>query len=123
MIFDIRNTQMVWRGITLSGFGSTKAEITQSGDGSNKIIFGVSGECITVPNFTRTWTITASFNLCSTCYQILEQDNLYNLEDVLIIRDLNTGKSDTFTHCTITSVKEDSEERIVTWQAAKRNGK
>ncbi len=125
MLFDIRNIELVWRGITLTGFGQSKVEITQSGEGSNELIFGVAGECISIPNYKRRWTITATFHPYSVCYPILEQDNLYNFEDTLIVRDLNTGTSDIFTYCTISSVnkKQDSEERSVTWQAAKRNGK
>ena len=126
MAYNVKNIELVWRGLTLTGFGSQKVEITQPTNGeSGSIIYGIFGECFTVPNMTRGWFITASFHPLCLSYPILEQDNIYNFEDTLIVRDLNTGTSDIFTYCRIysTSKKKDSDERLVTWYAAKRNGR
>lgn len=127
MTYNIKNVELVWRGLTLTGFGSQKVEIDQSGQNmeSSKIIYGIFGECFTVPNPTRCWMITATFHPMSLSYPILEQDNLYNFEDTLIVRDLNNGTTDIFTYCTIyaTVKKKDSNERVVIWRAAKRNGR
>ncbi len=127
MVYDIKNVELVWRGLTLTGFGSLKAEINQAGENmsSGNIVYGMFGECFIVPNPKRGWQITATFNPLSLSYPILEQDNLYNYENTLIIRDLNNGSTDIFTNCIIqaTVKKKDSDERIVTWIAAKRNGR
>ncbi len=126
MVYNVKNVELVWRGLTLTGFGSQKVEIIQSGEGkSTQIIYGIFGECFTVPNPKRGWLITATFHPLSLSYPILEQDNLYNFVDTLIVRDLNIGSTDIFTECTIyaTGRKKDSDERIVIWQAAKRNNR
>lgn len=126
MTYNIKNVELVWRGLTLTGFGSQKVEIRQTTDGqSTEIIYGIFGECFTVPNPKRGWLITATFHPLSLSYPILEQDNLYNFVDTLIVRDLNTGTTDIFTECTISAAgqKKDSAERTVIWHAAKRNNR
>ncbi len=126
MIYNVRNMELVWRGLTLTGFGSQKVEITQPQDmASGNLVYGIFGECFSIPNNKRGWQIVASFHPLSLSYPILEQDNLYNFADTLIVRDLNTGVTDIFTDCIIfsTDKKKDSDERIVTWLAAKRNGR
>ncbi len=126
MVYDIKNVELVWRGLTLSGFGSKKVEIEQPQHmSSSSIVYGIFGEYFTVPNNKRSWLITATFQPLSLSYPILEQDNLYNLEDTLIIRDLNNGVTDIFTGCSIYVIakKKDCDERVVTWLAAKRNGR
>lgn len=127
MAYNIQNVELVWRGLTLTGFGSQKVEIDQSGEdmASGNIVYGIFGECFTAPNPKRGWQITATFHPLSLSYPILEQDNLYNFEDTLIVRDLNNGTTDIFTNCIIfaTNKKKDSNERTVTWLAAKRNGR
>ncbi len=127
MTYNIKNVELVWRGLTLTGFGSQKVEIDQDGQdmSSGAIVYGIFGECFSLPNPKRGWRITATFHPLSLSYPILEQDNLYNFEDTLIVRDLNNGTTDIFTNCIIyaTLKKKDSDERVVTWLAAKRNGR
>ncbi len=127
MTYNVKNVELVWRGLTLTGFGSQKVEINQSGTemSSTNLVYGIFGESFTIPNNKRGWYITATFHPLSLSYPILEQDNLYNFEDTLIVRDLNNGTTDIFTNCTIyaTEKKKDSDERTVTWVAAKRNGR
>lgn len=122
--FNIANVELVWRGITLTGFASGKVDITQLNASSSAVI-GIAGECIKVPAHNRCWSIKTTFNPFSLSYPILEQDNLYNTEDTLIVRDLNTGTNDIFTFCTISTVgsKKDGGERTVEWHAVKRNGR
>lgn len=124
MSYNIKNIQLVWRGITLEGFASSKVNLSQKNEGS-VILHGCLGECVSIPNPAREWKITAKFHPMSTAYLILEQDSLYNFQDTLIIRDLNTGSSDIFTYCSISILtnKKDSDERTVEWTAAKRNGR
>ena len=127
MTYNVKNVELVWRGLTLTGFGSQKVEITQSGEdmASSNLLYGIFGECFSIPNNRRGWFITAAVHPLTLSYPILEQDNLYNFEDTLIVRDLNTGTTDIFTCCMIyaTGKKKDSDERTVTWIAAKRNGR
>ncbi len=122
-LYNIRNTELVWRGLTLTGFSEVKVGIAQGGD-SNVQVIGIAGECFTHPNNKRVWTISSSFNINSLCYPILEQDNLNNIEDTLILRDLNIGTSDIYTNCSIMSITSDNNIRkTVTWHAVKRNGR
>lgn len=122
-LYNIRNTELVWRGLTLTGFSEVKVGITQAG-GSNVQVIGIAGECFTHPNNKRVWTISSSFNINSLSYPILEQDNLNNIEDTLILRDLNIGTSDIYTNCSIMSItSEDNIRKLVTWHAVKRNGR
>ncbi len=122
-LYNIRNTELVWRGLTLTGFSEVKVGITQTG-GSNVQVIGIAGECFTHPNNKRVWTISSSFNINSLSYPILEQDNLNNIEDTLILRDLNIGTSDIYTNCSIMSItSEDNIRKLVTWHAVKRNGR
>ena len=56
---------------------------------------------------------------------MLIEDNLNNVEDTLVVRDLNTGISDTFSDCVIMNIsgEQDSSTRTVTWNALYRNNK
>ena len=121
--FNIRNVELVWRGLTLSGFASSKVEVAQGEASSVTTVFGIAGESINVPNPKRNWTIRSSFHVFSLSYSILEQDNLNHVEDTLIVRDLNSGTTDIFTKCVISSIgnKRDGNERVVTWSAPLRN--
>ena len=124
-LYNTKNTQLVWRGLTLSGFGSEKINIAQGSGTSTLMYIGISGETINCPNPKRTWNITSTFLANSPSYKILEQDNLNHVEDMLLVRDLNTGITDIFTSCTIKSItsRKDGEARTVFWEASKRNYK
>ena len=124
-IYNTKNTELVWRGVTLSGFASEKINISQGSEPSNLMYIGISGETINCPNPKRTWTIISTFLADSLSYRILEQDNLNHIEDLLLVRDLNNGEVDLFSQCTIVSVgsRTDGKYRTVSWQAAKRNYK
>lgn len=124
-MYDIKNAQFVWRGITLSGFGDDhKYSITQNGD-SVTPYKGVAGEGLNIANNQRMWTITSTFKVDSTSLPILLQDNLNRIEDTLVVRDLNTGISDSFEACVILNIsgEQDSNTRTVTWSALTRNGR
>lgn len=123
-LYNIRNTELVWRGLTLTGFSEVKVGVTQEGV-SNVQVIGIAGESFTHPNNKRVWQISSSFSINSLCYPILEQDNLNNIEDTLIVRDLNIGTSDIYTNCVIMSIVSDNTNarKTVTWHAVKRNGR
>ena len=127
-VFNIDNIELVWRGITLSGFGTDKVSVSQGGgtnSSSNTIVIGIAGECFTHPNTSRTWTITTQLHGLSTSYPILIQDNLNNIEDTLIIRDLNSGMTNTYTNCTVSQISTaaDGRTNTVVWTAVKCNGR
>lgn len=124
-MYDIKNAQFVWRGITLSGFGDDhKYNITQNGDSATPYK-GVAGEGLNIANNQRMWNITSTFKVDSLSLPILIQDNLNRIEDTLVVRDLNTGVSDSFGDCVILNIsgEQDSNTRTVTWSALTRNGK
>ena len=123
-LYNIRNTELVWRGLTLSGFSDVKVGVSQEGQ-SNTLVIGIAGENFIHPNNKRQCKISSSFSINSYCYPILEQDNLNNIEDTLIVRDLNIGTSDIYTNCVIMSITSDenSTRKTVTWHAIKRNGR
>ena len=124
-MYDIKNAQFVWRGITLSGFGDDhKYSITQNGD-SVTPYKGVAGEGLNIANNQRMWTITTTLKVDSTSLPILIQDNLNRTEGDLVVRDLNTGISDSFADAVILNItgEQDSNTRTVTWSALTRNGK
>ena len=124
-MYDIKNAQFVWRGITLTGFGDDhKYNITQNGD-SATTYKGVAGEGLNIANNQRMWNITTSLKVDSTSLPILIQDNLNRTEGTLVVRDLNTGISDSFEDAFIqnSSGEQDSGTRTVTWSALTRNGK
>ena len=124
-MYDIKNAQFVWRGITLSGFGDDhKYSISQNGD-SVTSYKGVAGEGFNIKNNQRMWTITSTFKADSTSLPILLQDNLNVTEGDLVIRDLNTEISDSFGNAVIMNIsgEQDSNTRTVTWTALTRNGK
>ena len=124
-MYDIKNAQFVWRGITLSGFGDDhKYNITQNGDSATPYK-GVAGEGLNIANNQRMWNVTTTFKVDSTSLPILIQDNLNRIENDLVIRDLNTGISDSFEDAVILNIsgEQDSNTRTVTWSALTRNGK
>ena len=124
-MYDAKNIQFVWRGMTLTGTGDDHAyNITQQND-SFTPYKGVQGEGLNIVNNARQWQITRSFKVDSPSLPVLIQDNLNGTEDTLVIRDLNTGLVDTFSNCVIMNIsgEQDSATRIVTWNALSRNGK
>lgn len=124
-MYDIKNAQFVWRGITLTGFGDDhKYNITQNGDSATPYK-GVAGEGLNIANNQRMWNITTSLKVNSTSLPILIQDNLNRTEGTLVVRDLNTGISDSFEDAFIQNIsgEQDSGTRTVTWSALTRNGK
>lgn len=124
-MYDIKNAQFVWRGLTLSGFGDDhKYNITQNGDSATPYK-GVAGEGLNIANNQRMWNITTTFKVDSTSLPILLQDNLNRIEGDLVVRDLNTGISDSFADAVILNIsgEQDSNTRTVTWSALTRNGK
>ena len=124
-IYDAKNIQFVWRGVTLTGTGDDFAyNINQQGD-SFKPYKGVQGEGLNIVNNTRQWQISRTFKVDSVSLPMLLEDNLNNVEDTLVIRDLNTGREDVFSECVIINVssERDSATRTVTWHSLNRNSK
>ena len=124
-VYDVKNVQFVWRGITLTGTGDEFAyNISQQGT-SISPYKGVQGEGLNIVNNTRQWRISRSFKVDSNSMPMLVEDNLNFVEDTLVLRDLNTGKEDVFTDCVIVDIsgEKDSGTRTVTWNALYRNGK
>ena len=123
-IYNIKNTNISWRGITLEGFGNEKICISQNNhQGSMIPIIGIFGEYFYYPNVQRSWQISSSFLVNSPTYRLLEQDNNKRIQGSLIIRDLNLGTSDIFTDACIYILndKKDAASRQVTWISVKRN--
>ena len=124
-MYDAKNIQFVWRGMTLTGTGDDHAyNIIQQND-SFTPYKGVQGEGLNIVNNSRQWQITRSFKVDSPSLPVLIEDNLNGTEDTLVVRDLNTGLVDTFSNCVIMNIsgEQDSSTRIVTWNALMRNGK
>ena len=124
-VYDAKNIQFVWKGETLTGTGDDHAyNISQSGE-SFKPYKGVQGEGLNIVNNQREWHITRSFKVDSKSLPMLYEDNMNCVEDTLVIRDLNTGKDDTFSECVVLSIggEQDSGTRTVTWNALGRNNK
>ena len=124
-VYDAKNIQFVWRGMTLTGTGDDHAyNIIQQND-SFTPYKGVQGEGLNIVNNARQWQITRSFKVDSPSLPVLIEDNLNGTEDTLVVRDLNTGLVDTFSNCVIMNIsgEQDSSTRIVTWNALMRNGK
>ena len=124
-VYDSKNIEFTWRGLTLTGTGDNHAySITQQGDSINPYK-GIQGEGLNIVNNTRQWRISRSFKVDSTSLPTLIEDNMNYVEDTLVIRDLNTGRTDTFTDCVILNIsgEQDSDTRVVTWSALYRNGK
>ncbi len=124
-VYDSKNIEFMWRGITLSGTGDDHAySIAQQGE-SVQPYKGVQGEGLNIANNQRMWRITRSFKADSVSLPMLIEDNINYTEDTLVVRDLNTGISDTFTDCVISSIsgEQDARTRVVTWSALYRNGK
>ena len=124
-MYDAKNIQFVWRGMTPTGTGDDHAyNIIQQND-SFTPYKGVQGEGLNIVNNARQWQITRSFKVDSPSLPVLIEDNLNGTEDILVVRDLNTGLVDTFSNCVIMNIsgEQDSSTRIVTWNALMRNGK
>lgn len=124
-VYNTKNTELVWRGITLSGFSSDKICIEQGSEMSTLLYVGISGEYFNCPNPKRFWTIKSTFLANSPSYKILEQDNLNHTEGTLIIRDINLDETIWFIDSTITTVdiRKDEQSRTVIWRACKRDNK
>ena len=124
-VYDSKNIEFMWRNVTLTGTGDDHAySISQQGD-SIQPYKGVQGEGLNIINNARQWRITRTFKVDSTSLPMLIEDNINYVEDTLVVRDLNTGKSDTFTDCVILNIsgEQDARTRTVTWSALYRNGK
>lgn len=124
-MYSTLNTQFVWRGITLSGFGDDhKYSISQNGDSATPYK-GVDGEGLNIANNQRMWNITTTFKVDSLSLPILKEDNLNRTEGELVIRDLDAPNSDIFQNAVILNIsgEQDSNTRTVTWSALTRNGK
>ncbi len=124
-IYDAKNIQFVWKGITLTGTGDDHAyNLTQQND-SFTTYKGVQGEGLNIVNNQRQWRISRSFKVDSKSMPMLLEDNLNCVEDTLVLRDLNTGRDDVFSECVVINVsgEKDSGTRIVTWNALGRNNK
>ena len=124
-VYDSKNIDFMWRNVTLTGTGDDHAySISQQGD-SIQPYKGVQGEGLNIINNARQWRITRTFKVDSTSLPMLIEDNINYVEDTLVVRDLNTGKSDTFTDCVILNIsgEQDARTRTVTWSALYRNGK
>ena len=124
-VYDVKNVQFVWRGITLTGTGNEFAyNISQQGT-SVSPYKGVQGEGLNVVNNTRQWQISRSFKVDSKSLPMLIEDNQNYIEDTLVIRDLNTNREDVFSDCVIAGIsgERDAGTRVVTWSALYRNGK
>ena len=124
-VYDVKNVQFVWRGVTLTGTGDDFAyNVAQTG-ASIQPYKGVQGEGLNIVNNTRQWQISRSFKVDSVSLPMLIEDNLNFVEDTLVIRDLNTNREDVFSDCVITNIsgERDSGTRTVTWNALYRNQK
>ena len=124
-MYDAKNIQFVWRGMTLTGTGDDHAyNIIQQND-SFTPYKGVQGEGLNIVNNARQWQIPRYFQVDSPSLPVLIEDNLNGTEDTLVVRDLNTVLVDTFSNCVIMNIsgEQDSSTRIVTWNALMRNGK
>lgn len=125
MAYDVKNAQIIWRGITITGFGDDhKYDITQNGDSFTQYK-GVAGEGMNIVNNQRMWGVTTSLKADSSSLPILEADNDKRIEGTLIVRDLNIGKADVFEGCVVQNVSgnKDSSTRTVTFAALTKNGK
>ena len=124
-VYDAKNTQFVWRGVTLTGTGDAHAYSITQQNNSFTSYKGVMGEGLNIINNQRQWQITRSFKVDSVSLPMLIEDNLNYVEDTLVIRDLNTNSDEVFTDCVILSIsgEQDAGTRTVTWNALYRNGK
>ena len=124
-VYDAKNTQFVWRGVTLTGAGDAHAYSITQQNNSFTSYKGVMGEGLNIINNQRQWQITRSFKVDSVSLPMLIEDNLNYVEDTLVIRDLNTNSDEVFTDCVILSIsgEQDAGTRTVTWNALYRNGK
>lgn len=93
-VYDSKNIEFMWRNVTLTGTGDDHAySISQQGD-SIQPYKGVQGEGLNIINNARQWRITRTFKVDSTSLPMLIEDNINYVEDTLVVRDLNTGKSE-----------------------------
>jgi len=124
-VYDAKNIQFVWKGITLTGTGDDHAyNLIQSGN-SFDTYKGVQGEGLNIVNNKRAYKITRTFKVDSESLPMLIEDNLNYVEDTLVVRDLNTGRDDVYTECVIVDIsgEKDSATRTVSWSALGRNNK
>ncbi len=124
-VYDAKNIQFVWKGITLTGAGDDHAYDISQENASFKTYKGVQGEGLNIVNNQRQWEITRSFKVDSASMPMLLEDNMNCVEDTLVVRDLNTGRDDVFSECVIESVEgeKDAATRTVKWHALGRNNK
>ena len=124
-VYDAKNIQFVWKGITLTGTGDDHAYSIMQQNQSFTPYKGVQGEGLNIVNNKRNWKITRSFKVDSESMPMLLEDNLNCVEDTLVVRDLNTGRDDVYSECVIVEIsgEKDSGTRIVTWNALGRNNK
>ena len=124
-VYDAKNIQFVWKGITLTGAGDDHAYDISQENASFKSYKGVQGEGLNIVNNQRQWKITRSFKVDSASMPMLLEDNMNCVEDTLVVRDLNTGRDDVFSECVIESVEgeKDAATRTVKWHALGRNNK
>ena len=124
-VYDAKNIQFVWKGISLTGTGDDHAySLSQSND-SFTPYKGVQGEGLNIVNNKRTYKISRTFKVDSESLPMLLEDNLNCVEDTLIVRDLNTGRDDVYSECVIIHIdgEKDSATRTVSWSALGRNNK
>ncbi len=124
-VYDAKNIQFVWRGVTLTGAGDSHAYSITQVNSSITPYKGVQGEGLNIVNNNRQWQISRSFKVDSESMPMLLEDNMNIVEDTLVLRDLNTGRDDVFSECVIINVEGESDAgtRKVTWNALGRNNK
>lgn len=124
-VYDAKNIQFVWKGISLTGTGDDHAYSLSQPNSSFTPYKGVQGEGLNIVNNRRVYQISRTFKVDSESLPMLLEDNLNCVEDTLIVRDLNTGRDDVYSECVILSVtgEKDSGTRTVTWSALGRNNK
>ena len=78
-VYDAKNIQFVWRGMTLTGAVDDHAyNITQQND-SFTSYKGVQGEGLNIINNQRQWQISRSFKVDGASLPVLIKDNLNNV--------------------------------------------
>ncbi|MEE3349123.1 MAG: hypothetical protein VZR09_03705 [Candidatus Gastranaerophilaceae bacterium] len=124
-VYDAKNIQFVWKGVTLTGTGDDHAYSITQVNSSFTPYKGVQGEGLNIVNNNRQWIVTRTFKVDSISLPMLSEDNMNCVEDTLVVRDLNTGKDDVFSECVIESVEgeKDAATRTVKWHALGRNNK
>ncbi len=121
-VYNTQYTQLIWRGTTLRDFASTDIEVLQLNASINTCV-GIFGEFFSYPNLTRGWSISSSFLASSDIFKFLDDDNLFYRNGLLLIRDLNIGKTEVYSGCRISSIliSPGGAERKVVWYAKTKN--